>query len=139
MENKTIENNKLIAEFMGSKFINDPYKANKDDVQLTDFWHWSKPENGWPRDMNIDTCHEMSTAFMIANFSYHKSWDWLMPVVEKIESLNFRVDLTSGYIRITQDHIEILHRTIIHEDESKLQACYNSLSDFIKWFNTKSK
>src|SRR5437870_607544 len=30
---------------------------------------------------------------MVANLKYHTSWDWLMPVVEKIESLDFQADI----------------------------------------------
>lgn len=85
---KTIEQqNAMIAEFMGAKWINEPYKAKKDDTELTDFWHWSKPDNGYPYNMCMNPPTSMSTAYMMGNFLYHTSWDWLMPVVEKIEVL----------------------------------------------------
>ncbi len=79
--------NELIAKFMGSKFINDPYKANKEDLELTDFWHWTKPESGYPRCKV--TGIEWSTAIEIGNFKYTSSLDWLMPVVQQIDSIMF--------------------------------------------------
>ncbi len=30
-----------------------------------------------------------------SSLKYHSSWDWLMPVIEKIESLNFVIDTIS--------------------------------------------
>ena len=116
---ETIENNKLIAEFMGSKYINEPFKDSKGEMQ--DFWHWSKPDNGYPRDMNIDTAPEMSTAYMIENFSYHKSWDWLMPVVEKIAN-------TKGFYNIENDLKDL-------KINSKIEDVYKSCVSFIEYTN----
>ena len=60
------ENNRLIAEFMGYTLNeNDEYPIEYITVQ----GHW-------------DTCS-------IQDLNYHKSWDWLMKVVEKIENFNF--------------------------------------------------
>jgi hypothetical protein len=50
-----MENNKLIAEFMGGKFSHP---------------HWRLPNTGrWTED----------------KLQYHTSWDWLKPVVDEIE------------------------------------------------------
>ena len=72
-ETEILEGNKIIAIFMGSKYVNEPYKSNKEDKELTDFWHWSKPNDGYPFDRCIKPAQSMSTAFMIGNFFYHKS------------------------------------------------------------------
>jgi len=57
------ENNKIIAEFMGYALNeNDEYPIEYITVQ----GHW-------------DTCS-------IQDLNYHKSWDWLMKVVEKIKN-----------------------------------------------------
>jgi hypothetical protein len=76
-----------IAKFMGSQYVNYPFKANKDDDFLTDFWHWSKPTNGYPK-CGV-TGIEWSTAWMIGNFKFNTSWDWLMPVIDKIRKHNY--------------------------------------------------
>ena len=53
----TEESNKLVAEFMGCIYNNDFYYDNDPNMY---------PEG-------------------IEGSKYHSSWDWLMPVVEKIE------------------------------------------------------
>ena len=67
---KTIEeNNRLIAEFMGLTL--EPWQGEDrlgDDDTDTEYWF---DEHG-----NV-----------IDALLYHESWDWLMPVVEKIEIL----------------------------------------------------
>lgn len=57
-----MEHNKLIAEFMGVKIGVDSYSYRPGQSDLL------KEEN----------------------LNYHKSWDWLMTVVEKIESLDLK-------------------------------------------------
>lgn len=69
MEGKILEGNKLIAEFMEGKVLPHgnckPYPKGLPD--------WSK------RIYDFDTLR-------IGGYEYHFSFDWLMPVVQKIES-----------------------------------------------------
>lgn len=84
MEEK-IRNNILIAEFMG-------YKKSLEDKD-PEHCRWYYP--GGSEEM-----------FYPEEFRYNESWDWLMPVVEKISSLTFHsqgakwnwtVEITSTY------------------------------------------
>jgi hypothetical protein len=69
MTTETIQGNKLIAQFMG--ILPDVYNPER-YVSST-----------WP-DTIFATPSEMR---------YHSSWDWLMPVVEKIEAEGFKFQL----------------------------------------------
>ena len=61
-------------------------------------------------------------------WEYHSSWDWLMPVVEKIYSSNEYVkykDTMSGIfneepVRINSKYISVTHEAVV---------------EFIKWYN----
>lgn len=120
-----MENNKLIAEFMGSMYINEPYFASTEDRKnciKTDFWHWSKPENGWPFD--VLSGQEYSTGYMIENWAYHRSWDWLMPVVDRIND-NCK---STGYI----DGLEFFNIRIVGSD---IKSVYKSVVEYITWYN----
>jgi hypothetical protein len=62
MENRIIEGNKLIAEFMGAKMLVSNYYG----INIIEF-----PDN---------------RTYDLLGLKYHSSWDWLMPVV--IECFN---------------------------------------------------
>ena len=76
---------------------------------------------------------------------YHLSWDWLMPVVEKIESFQDGEDGDSmrGHLynfRIEQNFVYILDgesMDVIIEmnGDSKLDATYNAVIEFINQYN----
>jgi len=115
-----IENNKLIAEFMGCKvtifkgkeyirLINEPY------VYMT---------NGMdePDDM-----------------LFHESWDWLMPVVEKIEKLGFFVTIRTVVGNQTKCVICNYKQTtyLDYVDFDKITVTYQNIIKFIKWYNRK--
>lgn len=154
--------NELIAKFMGSKYINTPFKAVKDDTILTDFWHWTKPDIGFPVDQSGI---ELSTCFMIANFKYHKSWDWLMPVIQKIENLSVAgmEEISSGELADVDwsfsveinDNQCVIHRycspqyygedsdflklyNCRNKNRNKILIVYRSVIKFIKWYNKQT-
>jgi hypothetical protein len=106
------ENNRIIAEFMG--FYGNP----KTKEPITSIEKDSK---------------------------YHLSWDWLMPVVDKIEDFQDGEDgdLMRGHLynfRIEQYFVYILDgesMDVIIEmnGDSKLDATYNAVVEFIKSYN----
>lgn len=75
---------------------------------------------------------------------YHKSWDWLTPVIEKIESLT--KNFVSPYFNICNNYCVLhwqtdsLHPTCFrylqsHCGNNKLQTLWECCVDFIKWYN----
>ena len=101
----TIENNKLIAEFMG-------YDRGVSDLM-----------------------------------DYNTSWDWLMPVVEKIESLD--LELLKRNIKYNLDkgiNFQNCNSIIIRWDKnnkivfisSDRNRVYKAVVEFIKWYNEVS-
>jgi len=103
----TIENNKIIAEFM-----------NKKDAQI------NAKGNG------------IEWVIQTKNLKYHTDWDWLMEVIEKIENLEtnrFDFQINQWNSRIF-DHENTEFIVDLNAD-SKIQAVYNACIEFIKWYN----
>lgn len=115
--------NKLIAEFMG--------------------WEISGP--GFPSGYNNP--HNLYCHFEDLEFNH--SWDWLMPVVEKIENLGFwtkiqahtsfdnlykSCDIKKQKPRSDGDYLYNYEGDWI---ESKIEAVYNAVVEFIKFYNEK--
>lgn len=110
---ETIANNRLIAEFMG---IQGDYS---------------------------DLPEGMCGFYNGQELAYHKDWNQIMPVVEKIESIIFNspapdtyynVQILGGcYVVIISNNGDEL---IINDlGKSKLECLYMSLISFIKWHN----
>ena len=116
---KTLENNKLIAEFMGIYFKNNEYQIDNENLR------WMViSANSWLNDLEEQ------------DFDFHSSWDWLMPVVEKIESLGYRIEIVKHICRIYLSNKETI---IISENIPKVEAVYNACVEFIKWYNNQNK
>lgn len=90
-----MEENKLIAEFMGliESSIDKKYWTEKTKEGI------GKGE--------------------LVELKYHKSWDWLMPVVEKIEQVHEGVPQ------------ELIKLSLF----STIDEVYNAIIEFIKWYN----
>lgn len=76
--------NKIIAEFMGAKLLNEenvsmPHGSEK-EIKVES---WSIPNEIPSRDID---------ASKMGFFRYHISWDWLVPVIQKIEK-DFKVSI----------------------------------------------
>jgi hypothetical protein len=63
---------------------------------------------------------------------YHSSWDWLMPVVEKIEGLGHIITIRDQDCWIDLNTGEEFGAG---SQGSKLSSIYVAVIDFIKWYN----
>jgi hypothetical protein len=82
---------------------------------------------------------------------YHEMWDYLMPVVEKIESTHddfhgyFGVHISSNGCTIAgtrlNTSIENPHYAYFNDitHETKLSSTWYAVIEFIKWYNQQSK
>ena len=126
MEND-IENNKIIAEFMGAKLT---------------------------KDLKIMYPVYEGDSSYIKNLKYHSDWNWLMEVVEKIETISEFDKLPEFFIMYDNREefkgwywlIEIPKKfnkecyKHNNREKTKIEAYYNSCVEFIKWYNeNKSK
>ena len=131
-QNKIIEGNKLIAEFMtpwrDKRKKSYPFPFPVIEVvpaeHLMGYGHI--PEGGIK--------HFEGTPDMM---KYHSSWDWLMPVVEKIESLGYDFSIDNCYVRIWDGGQSDFEMTF--SEPTKLLTTYFAVIEFIKWYNNERK
>lgn len=107
-------NNSIIARFMGG--LTEPFEL---------------PQHGTIRPNG-----DFKTEFTIEQLKYHKSWDWLMPVVEKIESLGYEFIIIESRCKINNntDH-SIEELFYIETIGSKINATYEAVVAFINEYN----
>ena len=101
-----IENNKIIAEFTG---------------------YILRGKNTYEYNNKL---------YLTEELLYYSDWNWLMEVVEKIESLGFETSLDKNgfFIRIngsnTQSGLFV---------KNKIESVYNACIEFITWYNQQEK
>jgi hypothetical protein len=107
------DDNKLIAEFMG---LVEPYEL---------------PQHGTIRPNG-----DFKTGFTSAQLKYHTSWEWLMPVVGKCDSLSFykqgESDIVWGKIFNDNDVVRAFQA-------NEIDIVYRAVVEFIKWYNEQEE
>ena len=93
-------------------------------------------------DLIIDFCeYRKLPHFNIRIFEYHKRWEQLMPIVEKIEALKEFLISVDIYKRSCQIRISDLHgdkiQSIYYRLDTKIDSVFKSVVEFIKWYNDK--
>ena len=68
----------------------------------------------------------------IAPMQFDRSWDWLMPVVEKIESLGYWVNRNDGDITISNKSDMVV---ITPMSSGGIDMMYKAVVEFIKEYN----
>ena len=108
-----MKDNKLIAEFRG--------------------WvlgHPDPKEKRWS-DCWFDCDLIRRTRGDLEPLLFHKSWDWLMPVVEKIESMGYSVKIIEDWCEIIGEDYD----KVADFGGGKLISVYAAIVEFIKWYN----
>jgi hypothetical protein len=139
-QEEIIKRNKVIAEFMGA------YKEKDYIDQYTlDKMYTFHPSN------YSNLCSTRMTA-LPEDMLFNSSWDWLMPVVEKIESLEmigycntrpFWVEIYGNMAHISIDNDKSFYGRPIefkfknYRCSSKIEAVFIAVSDFCEWYANK--
>jgi hypothetical protein len=124
-----IDNNKLIAEFMGypKKQINKGIARLEENKYV-----WGQTYYYINGDWHAED-------YLL----FHLDWNWLMQVVDKIESFEDNNRCAKYNINIEQSFVEIIDKntddTIVETDaDTKTQATYNAVIEFIKYYNNEN-
>jgi len=126
-EKEILEGNKIIGQFMGWKYSKSGKTARRVDND---------------------------SAYRLSDIHYDSSWDWLMPVVEKISRIEFdrKYDedqekwiiwthhpVTFGMLNDKGQSMVRFYCSGLFEADTLIEAAYLAVVDFIKWHNTSPK
>jgi len=118
--NTIVKGNKMVAEFMGAT----PFGSG---IDFSGYEFTDSP-----------IYNSVKKLYHFEDIEYHTSWDWLMPVVEKIQSLACNVNIINNYCQIIKfesgDTPPSYQRTqtMAH---TKIENVYNAVVQFITWYN----
>ena len=126
MEN-IVENNKLIAEFMG-------VLSNTTYYYIPQFAEW--------QPIKYTNEFEEVEHFSLEEMKFHSSWNWLMPVVEKIEDIeDIDVNILTNGTKIYKWRTKevIVDNSADISFDNKIEHTYIAVVEFIKWYNEQHK
>lgn len=119
--------NEIIAEFMGYKKVTVDYFGTPDETQ------WQIDNRKWLNDIGIEAVGDYGVDvknddyFDWVDCAYDTSWDWLMPVVEKITPIAKQVGqqawfdisgpLVSADISLVYNRVVRVHQMVLHPEE----------------------
>ena len=113
---RNIDSDKLIAEFMGATF----HESKNYFDELEQLVSFSETSTRPPR------C--LMTSFFLSDLKYHSSWDWLIPVCQKLDNNHDYGEFIGDYIELcnAMDDIVALYT---------ISNLYDIVVDFIIWHN----
>lgn len=132
----SIENSNPIAQFMELPLFRDSQefkevhgKLEADLNKYNDIYIIKNPEldssignDGWEIIHSFD-------------LKYNSDWSWLMPVIEKIESLGYKITIEENSCQIHSGKTII---GIFYNGSSKLDATYKAVLSFVKTYQKYS-
>jgi hypothetical protein len=128
----TITDNKLIAEFMGYKqSTSKSIGANL----VNNVYEWYLKDVG---------CYYINGDYHREDrLLFHLDWNWLMKVVDKIESFEddnrcakYNINTEQSFVEIIENNISM---TITEADaNTKIRAVYIAVINFIKYYNNEN-
>ena len=65
----------------------------------------------------------------LRGLQYHVDWNWLMPVLHKIEQIRLNSSITNEEVDYRKD---VIDNKVIQVD---IQQTYTCIVDFVKWYN----
>ena len=148
------ENNKIIAEFM-----NFPKITNVRDSESGKYYDYWLPNNFnliLEQEIQIESNNGWGLVHQdcvfVRDLIFHSDWNWLMKVVEKIESVKdsyhgrFGVYISSNSCTIQSTNFRsdkpIANPSYYYDDvifNSKLESTYNAVVRFINFYNKQKE
>lgn len=116
-KNEILEGNKLIAEFNGLSYCTK---------YMYEGWYKNSEHNN--RICDFD------------GLKYNTSWDWLMPIVMKIEELGYEVNIKGikCSVNCVLEENPIISY-VLGEKSKKIELLFTVIVEFIKWYNENNK
>lgn len=115
---------------------------NKIDNELiAEFMEFTPENHGWRTPIGFVNC---AYSVVRERLLFDTSWDWLMSVVEKIDSLpEIDFEMYPAYkatgercgvvVKIRTSPGEIL---VLPQDRPRIKVVYRAILEFIKWYNS---
>jgi outer membrane phospholipase A len=141
------DKNAFIAKFMGYKRVTVGYSGTEEETG------WQRDNEQWMNKVGITMVGhyyvdvDNDEWVHCEDVNYDKSWDALMPVVEKIEAMEWCIRIENWPKKFKSPYKELYSVWMWLDPEecpeiqtysdSKIEAVYNAVYQFITWYNSQ--
>lgn len=150
-EQEILEGNKLLGEFIGYSIQRKKYQTQRWNSSNESYWGWEEGDIVCDENNN-EVCDENNEPYECLEDLPFKSWAFLMPVVEKIESIKdeyhgrFDVHIVSNTCTIQSTNFrpdkripDPPHYFDTVTLDSKFESTWYAVVRFVKFYNNKEK
>ena len=131
------EGNKVIAEFMGYEKVKIGYFGTDEETD------WMRKNKKWMDEVGLDNIGDFfvkidgikSRWFYCEDAKYHSSWDELIPVLQKIRTINYGKMVTE----VPEMETELNRRITENLRMLDLKATWLAVISYIVWYNQNLK
>lgn len=144
-EKEITENNNLIVKFMGfrSELVEIDTNFNESIFKIMSDTHLFYKRfriNDVVKENGFNENNPDEYFLRLIKLYYHVSWDWLMKVVSKIESLEsgiYQVDILQEGCKILKRNQLLIDKTVsqVPVNITKIQSVFLAIVEFIKLYN----
>jgi hypothetical protein len=134
-----IKNNKKIAAFMDDLNLQwiDPDYLIGNDYRITRILHSDDNTSTIWYNKGYSEAEVHNDEIETQEPKYHTSWDWLMPVADKINELGYEVLISriSCQTNLILDRDNPISSMVCGDVKKKIEITYEAIVQFIDWYN----
>jgi hypothetical protein len=125
-QEEILEGNKLIAEFVGFKNHDSDTIETDNEIFMI------------PTDVKNGEVNSLGYLYSYNELLFNRDWNWLMAVVNKIETIEFNI---WGKLSMSVNRVYIQEFWGVEgikgygQSKTKIEATYKAVIEFIKWYN----
>lgn len=121
--------NKMIAAFLDGE-VREVWKIQGRSEEA---WFGEVAEKWRKEKLRIN----VGNAILEGQLEFHSSWEWLMPVLEKISNLRNLYQLfgTGHTYRCMIDCMVPSPKSIVHQGDDLFECAYEAVLEYVKFYN----
>lgn len=129
MEFNKTDFNKQCADFMGYQYFGWNHPNHQKEVSSRGYWAKKGAK-----------IHNAKLNVRVNPLRYDFDWNWIMEVVEKIESLGYWVCIQNTYIGFGKknDESSFLSYSFSNMRTTKKEAVIQAIWEFLNWYNNQT-